>query len=97
MNDIALDPIRSARFGEPVPTAIERARLKAEGVEHIDASGRLQVPVEKSIDPTPVREGWVPYFVAVSLDRSPQKWITYRRPRQASLARDTSENDGHAR
>jgi len=84
MTAIQLDPIRSARFGEPVPTAAERARLRREGVEHINVNGDLEVPVARSIDAAPKREGWEPRWVAVNLNATPQKWVTYRRPKVAS-------------
>ena len=81
---VELDPVRSAMYGESVPTAVERARLRDEGVEHIDVCGHLVVPLATSITRTPTREGWEPYFVAVNLNATPQKWVTYRRPRGAA-------------
>ena len=43
MTEVLIDPIRSARFGEQIPTAAERARLRREGVEHINVNGDLEV------------------------------------------------------
>lgn len=47
--------------------------------EHIDVCGHLHVPVANSFDPAPTREGWVPFFVNIQLDRTPQKHHIYRR------------------
>jgi hypothetical protein len=82
MNDVAaIDPIRSARLGEQIPTASERLRLQRKGVEHINVNGHLEVPLASSWDRPPVRKGWEPFFVAVNLDAKPQKWVIYRRPK----------------
>ena len=77
----AIDMERSERFGEQIPTAIERARLHREGKEHIDVLGQLRVPLASSWDHAPVREGWEPRFVSINLDGQPQKWVIYRRPK----------------
>lgn len=74
-----VDVERSERFGEEIPVAEERLRMRREGIEHIDVYGHLKVPVMSSWDRAPEREGWEPYFVAVSLNERPQKWFTYRR------------------
>ena len=81
MCEIEIDPERSARVGEPVPVSAERERMRREGIEHINVDGRLEVPVWNYLDPTPIREGWEPYWVNVNLDRKPVRWITYRRPK----------------
>lgn len=77
-----LDPVRSARFGENVPTASERLRLRRAGVEHVNVFGQLEVPLASSWDFTPAREGWEPFFVTVHLSQHPQKWVTYRRVKE---------------
>jgi hypothetical protein len=74
-----IDVERSERFGEQIPIADERLRLRREGIEHIDVYGHLTVPVDSSWDRAPGREGWEPYWVTVNLDNRPQKWVTYRR------------------
>ena len=76
---IHLDLERSKRFGEPVPAAIDRLRMREQGIEHIDADGRLNVPIAKYLDPTPRRPGWHPWWSNVNLDRTPVRWIIYRR------------------
>ena len=54
--------------------------------ERVDQSGRLHVPVAKSMDRTPKREGWEPFFVNIQLNRPTQKVVIYGRtePTQAS-------------
>lgn len=49
-------------------------RITTEGARPI-----LRVPVERSTDPTPAREGWKPFWVNVNLDRTPQKLVYYKR------------------
>lgn len=39
----------------------------------------LRVPVARSSDKAPVREGWTPFFVNVDLTRTPQKIVSYKR------------------
>jgi hypothetical protein len=39
----------------------------------------LRVPVERSIDKAPAREGWEPFFVNVNLDHPVQKVVSYKR------------------
>ena len=80
MSATPIDVERSKRFGEPIPTSEERARLRREGIEHIDVIGQLQVPLASSWDRAPEREGWEPKFVSVNLNARPQKWVIYRRP-----------------
>lgn len=79
MSAALIDVVRSERFGEQIPVDSERLRMRKEGIEHIDVIGQLQVPCFSSWDRAPSREGWEPFFVAVNLDRRPQKWVTYRR------------------
>jgi hypothetical protein len=80
LNDPLIDAERSACFGEQIPIETERARLRLEGIEHIDQSGKLQVPVDSSLVAAPERHGWEPYFVNFNLSRTPEKWVAYRRP-----------------
>jgi hypothetical protein len=48
--------------------------------EHIDIFGHLRVPVMRSTDPSPEREGWEPFFVTVNLAATPNhKVVSYRR------------------
>lgn len=47
--------------------------------EHINVMGHLSVPVERSTDPSPVREGWEPIWVTIDLSKSPQKNVKYKR------------------
>lgn len=77
----AIDIERSKRFGEQIPTGEERTRCRREGIEHIDVIGQLKVPLASSWDRAPEREGWEPRFVAINLNATPQKWVTYRRPK----------------
>lgn len=46
--------------------------------EHIDRHGRLVVPVERWLEPTPAREGWTPWWVNVNLAHPIQKVVTYK-------------------
>lgn len=49
-------------------------------VEHITITGSLSVPVARSIDPSPKREGWKPYWVNINLaDEQTQKQVLYKR------------------
>jgi hypothetical protein len=49
-------------------------------VEHIDVSGHLNVPLKSSLDRTPKRDGWEPFFVSVILsDEHTQKVVIYRK------------------
>ena len=80
MSVTPIDVERSECFGEPIPVSEERARLRREGIEHIDVYGQLKVPLDSSWDSAPRREGWEPKFVAINLNAKPQKWVTYRRP-----------------
>ena len=81
MSATPIDVERSKRFGEQIPTADGRLRVRREGIEHIDVCGQLKVPCISSWEREPKREGWEPFFVAVNLNAMPQKWITYRRPK----------------
>jgi hypothetical protein len=47
--------------------------------EHISSFGVLRVPVKRSYDPTPKREGWEPFFVNINLDDPIQKVVSYKR------------------
>lgn len=38
----------------------------------------LRVPVARSIDKAPHREGWEPFFVNIDLKRDPQKIVSYK-------------------
>jgi hypothetical protein len=49
-------------------------------VEHITITGSLSVPVARSTDPSPKREGWKPRWVNVNLkDERTQKQVLYSR------------------
>ena len=56
-----------------------RPPLPPRSEEHISIYGHLKVPVARSTDPAPEREGWEPFFVNVNLDHPIQKVVTYRR------------------
>ena len=68
---------RSSEIGQrPIPPLPPRSE------EHIDIRGNLCVPVARSIDPAPKREGWTPYWVNIDLSDPIQKVVKYHRKDQ---------------
>jgi hypothetical protein len=47
-------------------------------VEHVNTHGQLVVPVANSLDPSPKRPGWRPWWVNINLKRDPQKLVYYK-------------------
>lgn len=62
---------------------VPRPPLPSRREEHIDYKGDLKVPVARSIDPAPTREGWKPRWVNIDLDsernQGVAKVVTYER------------------
>ncbi len=48
-------------------------------MEFVDSRNHLHVPVVKSYDPAPKREGWKPRFVYINLLHPIQKVVLYER------------------
>lgn len=70
--------------GVVIPPYEERAAARREGREHVSVSGYLQVPCASSLDPSPHRDGWEPFFVSVNLAAeppAPKMWVSYRNPK----------------
>jgi hypothetical protein len=56
-------------------------------IEHITIRGDLSVPVARSIDRTPKREGWKPRWVNINLnDERTQKQVLYSRTEEEQHA-----------